>query len=594
MRKWFHFLLFTLSILLLQTSFGYESIGKFREEKLNLSKPIFIKNEPIVLDKDTYYYVNPDNEVIVQRGKKKIVLNKDLPKEGDYGFLNAVKYKKLYVVTFWHRNPPVKNIYVVSLNPETLGIVSFVNLKAPDPLGKTRFFKLEDKLFIAWYDEKVPYKTYVSYTKDGRNWSKPIELGPSTDTGALYEYDGDIFGVTLACEPKKVSKVDNKTKVEEWRCGVFRATFKNDKFSEPKLIFEDPFSWKMKGTPYNLHVIVDGKRVFFAYNVGGFPRIALSEDNKNFSAVSIPEKWLTTYNLSDITLFVNGKRLLVIGEARPTPDRLFITKDKVAYNARWQPYALYSEDLGKTWKEKNLFGEHLNYEFFFSAFPYRAKQINGKIIVSWMDFRYIVPIPFITVSKDFGKTWSTPSPVVEPYKIKGFYPNMDYINGEYILWFPIERKIENSTEREYTLGIVELSSLDYKPLKDSYSEEYKDKSLKKAIEEFKKAQISGDSKKIYSFFDPVFKELFPYPIWESTRIKGIKFLEKKILSVTRVGNLAVVESVAKVELPKNVFGRFEVKGNRITTQKMYDIFVFIDGKWYVAAPKIGGGYYVEW
>ena len=583
-----------LLILFLNIAYALKSLGEYREIEVDLPKPVFMKQEPLMLDSQTYYYVNYDNEVIIKRGNKKVVINKNMPKEGDYAFLSATTFNNLYILTFWYRNPPHKDVYVAAVDPKTLKVISFKELKSPDPVGKIRFFRVKDKLFIAWLDEKEPYKTYVSYTTDGENWKKPIELGFSTDTGVIYSYKGKIYGATLGCEPKKLKKVDNKTKVEEWICGVFRAEFKKDKFGKLAISFEDPLSWKGRGTPYNLQVVVSGDKVYYAYNVGGSPRVAIGENNENFREVKIPTKWFTFYNLSDITLFAEGEKILIIGEARPTPDRLFIKKKDVAYNARWQPYALYSEDAGKTWRETNLFGKYLDHEFFFTANPYRVKRYGSKIIVYWTDYRYIIPIPFIRISEDFGKTWKEESPLIEPYKVKGLYPHVEKFKDGYYIWFTVERKKKNSTEMDYNIGIVSLKDLSYVPLRDKYDEKYKEETLKKTIDAFYKALIEGNSKKIYSFFDPVFKEIYPYPVWENSRVKGIKFLEKKLISVSRIGNVAVAYSTAKVELPKNVFGRFEVKGKRITNQKMYDVFVFIGGKWYLAVPKIGGGYFIEW
>nr|CAA6829798.1 MAG: Unknown protein [uncultured Thiotrichaceae bacterium] len=221
-----------------------------------------------------------------------------------------------------------------------------------------------------------------------------------------------------------------------------------------------------------------------------------------------------------------------------------------------------SLDSGK-WieDEAKLFGQRVGGGNSFSTKSIYAdlKSLgDGRVLIAWEDYRYLMPVVMLSYSEDGGKQWTDPEPLTTPGKTVSKFPSL--FAGENMAWvlftyFGLEDKSESenyltsyqllTTEHDIHFPKIEKSK--------ALSEDEMLKKLKMRVEKFWQSRLKGNYIENWGYFDPLYRTLFDKQKWARTQGK-IGYLDFEVSDITTHGVLADVTIKVNVTVNQLLMG----------------------------------------
>ncbi len=585
--------------------FGY-SLTKEHIKDIN-PRVIYMETTPKVInyeDKAFIIYKDEEGKIILKetfgKNENKIVVSEN--KKGFFykNFNYFVKGDTLYVI-YWAKKIPFKYVKITAVDMKAFKVLFRSTVSWEEPLGVPVGTYFKGKVFVFWKDEskdkeiKSFYKIYGRVSEDGKTWNKKQIFkikNLNTDPQVLVFKD-NLYLFANGCENKD-------------KCGIFVSKYddKSGKFSEAKPVI----LFKEHDINYDGYHVgkLDNHIAVGIYSFGSKDVYnCMSSDGNDFKCSRIDVKELLKAQVPhfkgigdkysvDLTFMHaahSGKNIYyavtVLGGSA-------IKSGSFQFPNKKNPYLLVSNDEGKTWKIVNLtdYRPFVNTQYM----PFVTAD-KDTVAVVWIDYRNIIPQPYMSLSKDGGKTWIKDVPLYKPYSVQSDLPTAKLVNDKIYSWYILDPDIVDK-EKSF-LEIVSLKTDEAKELKaefpDKFTSEQKEKLLKDTLEKFIQVLKSGDEKNLYDFFDPYFRAYNPFEVWKVSRVK-VKFLDAKLLEYAYLKgtNIAKVRFKVKVKKPEMVLGKFKVpEDKRIEERIMKFYWAFIDGKWYQLVPKLDG-FFAEW
>lgn len=210
---------------------------------------------------------------------------------------------------------------------------------------------------------------------------------------------------------------------------------------------------------------------------------------------------------------------------------------------------------------------------------------GGPLVAEWSDYREIVPNIYLSVSDDEGKTWQSPTPMMDLAKDwpAGWPRVLPWADS--IAIAQAQRDAFKFGSERFVVKRVSFDELKDRAQQDGVrARELAGESevgrLRQRVNELWRARIEADVDKIYSAFDPVYRALTSNEAFRVT-LGPLTYLSYSIGDISVKGNEAKVTATTKYEikptLMPNMLKPLQLAPTDATAQTTW---VWIVNDWY--------------
>lgn len=227
-----------------------------------------------------------------------------------------------------------------------------------------------------------------------------------------------------------------------------------------------------------------------------------------------------------------------------------------------------------------------------SVMPSIAVNDQGIPLISWVDYRNIVPNIYISGSFDGGEKWTIPQNTekdgMETGIITSLYPFGDKFLLSYQSFTDSTHVTRNFILREVTPQ-PKSASFGPMPVSKAYSEQERQKILESRVKAFWQDRLEGKFQQSWNYYDPAYKAAVPQD--QFVKMQGdFKYFDYKVISESIKGNIAQVVVETNFEIPATM-----IMGHKIEQQKRQakteSTWVWIGDNWFqVFVNPVSGAY----
>jgi hypothetical protein len=547
------------------------------------SKPALavINGQPAAL------FVDADQRLIFRTAKIETIIGASLKVKGQQ-FLGLSEHKG-EIYAYWWTHDQGKKIYLAKSidGGKKFGEPIIVTPSDSAPLAPLQLLTPDGAkpVFMLYQDERNnQYHIYINrYDPSTKSWPKQDQR---LDEGKLGE---NASGVPATATFPVVIQHDNSFAVA-WMTNVMQADgmhyrvlarISQDGGKEwgPEELVAD------SKTPItNLAGALVNKLFAFAFDIGSKGIVVATKQDQQ-------PTWNVSAPLQDSSLNTNSG-MVAAGGKGPSEGKLFLTW--IAQKPISKPNiqaATYDVKIS-AWIAGQQRIDTKKFDQTQSVMPSIAVNDQGIPLISWVDYRNIIPNIYISGSFDGGKKWTAPQNTEENGMETGIITSLYEFGDKYLLGY---QNFTDSTHvtRNFILREItpqpENSSFGPLPKSKEYSEQDRQKLLENRVKDFWNTRMDGKFQQSWDYYDPAYKAAVPQD--QFVKMQGdFKYFDYKVISVKISGNIANVVVKTNFEIPGSM-----IMGHKIEQQKRQAkteaTWVWIGDNWFqVFVNPVAGAY----
>lgn len=272
--------------------------------------------------------------------------------------------------------------------------------------------------------------------------------------------------------------------------------------------------------------------------------------------------WHVSAPLADSGLNTNSGNVIAAGRGS-TKNILFLSW--IAQKPIGKPWIMAaSYDLqGHTWITGQTRIDRKPYDNTMSVMPSVAVNDSGVALISWVDYRNILPNIYVSGSFNGGKTWTEPQNTQMDGEAAGVVSAATSDKNNFLVSYDL---FTDNSHKNMDLQVLKLSPVDTTgfgplPKQKSLTVAEKEQRLRDRLKQFWEDRIKGQPGKNYSFFDPAFRAMNDQNSFD--KVQGYyKYYSYSIKSIKIEGNVAHVDVGMNFEIPETKIFGHDVKQQR--------------------------------
>lgn len=519
-------------------------------------------------DDNGLYYHNPKGE--------NIILNKPLLDKYRNGFAFVdyeLENKGLYVVQ-WLRNPPVKRIILIKTNIDGTNPKYVLMGDVGEPLGKPKIVgDGKGNFLVAWADESQGYGVAYALLK-GDKVEKQEIIRPAIAFANLEVYtpfynqeEGFMLVYTNDKEirVRRISDGQEKVLYSFGPSGIQNKSVhvlgKKDRLDVYVWSYDslDPYAnYRLTYLSYKNPMAEPLEKKEASYD-RGTPNIMPIYDYRGFAffTSALPEKNKNVPKDEDEKLL--GKRINVV------------------FSAEGKGYVRAVE------------GDKFN-DYTYSQLYLAHASTRDSVMVVFLDRRYILPQIWMSYIRD-GKVVGY-GPIEKPWVETPVFGSVVHVKDSIYRVYYLHKKQDGRT-------VLRAVDIDGEKLHNPYpypSLSEREKRLKEDLERFSQCQVKNDLECIYSYFDPVAQQKYPFGTFkqnaENFKVEIKEYTCKG--KVLKDSFIAWVQCEYTYKLPPRFMGIEIREQDRQRKDKSSGYWVYIKDQWRMVFQSFPGMNLIQW